>query len=141
MDTLQSASIVDETMTLTYDDCTIVMSTRKVGVMEVEFTPDYDDEYLEFSYEMAFYGMLFNQSHEDALVTDYSCDDGEGVRGSMRLTALKALGGDLNSLYDSERFDSDTRSRGYGARPAKERRGYRPWQSNRQRNLLDRLFR
>jgi hypothetical protein len=135
-DNIQALSIDGNTATLDYDDCTVVMDVSNLrGIMEVELTPEYDLDYKEFSHEMYLSCLQFTEDYEDAQVI---CDEGHATVVSMRLSTLRDFGGDLTNQLDSRRFDSGHRSRKFSA--TKERRGYRPWQSARQRDLIGRLF-
>lgn len=58
-----------------------------------------------------------------------------GNKVSMRKSALKEFGGDLENLWDSSRFECGKRSRGWQRKKAtkKDSKSYRPWQRQRRR--------
>jgi hypothetical protein len=58
---------------------------------------------------------------------------------SMRKSALKVYGGDLDSLYDVRRWDGGGESR-QGIRPAKERGVYRPWRKAKALRQVQRML-
>jgi hypothetical protein len=141
---LQAFSIDGTRATLDYDDYMFVSNITR-AVIEIELAPDAD--YVEFSRAMQYAAHLFTlgfeaanpYDHED--IGDVPCDD-DGLPGtvSMRMSALRDFGGDLRNLWDSPRFDSCGHHRSRRISATKERRGYRPWQSNKQQALISRLF-